>query len=213
MKALSSSIVLTSVLVLLAAIIYAKSSHKSGLSLEPVAGNPYNLSDIGGVIETPGPVPSIDSVKRLLEVMGARENVSETMKRVESMVEAARQQLITKEQFNAADVAALNELNAKQLEMVSNELNWERLEPLCIKAYQNSLTQQSVDDLTIVYRSEVGWLLRSAGKDAGKKLDTALQPILTSVMLQGEQMTEKYLLHASTQASGTTTNYNLSNDR
>src|SRR5690349_987364 len=68
MKTLSASIVLASALVLLAAIIYAKSSHKSGLSLEPIPGNPYDLSDIGGVIETRGPVPSTDSVKRLLEV-------------------------------------------------------------------------------------------------------------------------------------------------
>jgi hypothetical protein len=102
--------------------------------------------------------PSASSVKEFLRLSGASSvlavlpNMASDFPRIKAgMDKAFGVEGPTPEQSEVID-----RYMKRLASIMAEELNWERLEPLMVKVYQDGLTQEEVNGLTAFYRSKVG---------------------------------------------------------
>jgi hypothetical protein len=87
-------------------------------------------------------------VEQLLDTMLA--NVDQVMRRsMETSMQG--QQQLSPEQRQAADGAA-----AKFVQVMREEMTWDKLRPLYVQIYQESFTQEEIDGLIAFYESPAG---------------------------------------------------------
>ena len=86
-------------------------------------------------------------VEQLLDTMLA--NVDQVMRR--SMETSTQGQQLSPEQRQAVDGAA-----AKFVQVMREEMTWDKLRPLYVQIYQESFTQEEIDGLIAFYESPAG---------------------------------------------------------
>ena len=86
-------------------------------------------------------------VEQLLDTMLA--NVDQVMRR--SMETSMQGQQLSPEQRQAVDRAA-----AKFVQVMREEMTWDKLRPLYVQIYQESFTQEEIDGLIAFYESPAG---------------------------------------------------------
>jgi hypothetical protein len=86
-------------------------------------------------------------VEKLLDTMSV--NVDQVMRR--SMETSMQGQQLSPEQRQAVDGAA-----AKFVQVMREEMTWDKLRPLYVQIYQESFTQEEIDGLIAFYESPAG---------------------------------------------------------
>jgi hypothetical protein len=75
---------------------------------------------------------------------------------MESIIKASMQQAMKGHATTAKQQAAIDKMTAKMMETMREEMSWEKLEPLYLRIYQKSFTQEEVDGMLAFYKSPVG---------------------------------------------------------
>jgi uncharacterized protein len=86
-------------------------------------------------------------VEKLLDTMLA--NVDQVMRR--SMEASTQGQQLSAEQWRAVDATA-----ARFVQVMREEMTWDKLRPLYVQIYQESFTQEEIDGLIAFYESPAG---------------------------------------------------------
>ena len=100
--------------------------------------------------------PSEASIKELLEVSHARSLIDSVNTQVEAMVRASMAQAEKEYPANPEATKILNGMVEKINGLLGQELSWSTMEPLYVRIYQQSFTQQEVDGLVAFYKTPVG---------------------------------------------------------
>jgi hypothetical protein len=119
------------------------------------------LSAAAVFAQKPQATPSDASVKQLLEITRVHQLLDDTMGQMDGMMKQMMQQA-TQGQPVAPDVQKqIDQKRSEMVAMMREVLDWNKLEPMYVRVYQKSFSQQEVTDLIGMYRTPAGQILLS----------------------------------------------------
>ncbi|HYM41340.1 MAG TPA: DUF2059 domain-containing protein [Steroidobacteraceae bacterium] len=100
--------------------------------------------------------PTEQSVKHLFEVMHTSHLIDGALSTMDSTMRTALDQAMGGQKLNAGQQKIRDDMQAKLIAMMKEELNWSSLEPVMLEAYRSNYSQSDVDALTKFYASPAG---------------------------------------------------------
>ncbi|MFA5263575.1 MAG: DUF2059 domain-containing protein [Opitutaceae bacterium] len=150
--------------------------------------------------------PSEASIKELLRVMDAHKLLDSITSQMDGymqsfMAQASQGQTITPEQQKIMD-----KMRAKTVAIMKEELNWEQFEPLYLRVYTQSFSQEEVDGMIAFYASPIGKSVMNkmplVMKNAMTEMQGRMKPIMMKMQgVQQEMMQEMQAEKAKAQPS------------
>lgn len=111
--------------------------------------------------------PSEKSVLQLLQLMHTHQLMDNAWARMDETMRSSMR-AVTQGQLNAEQEKIRDESQARMVAMMKDELDWSKLEPILVQAYQGTFTQEEVNAMLKFYDSPVG-------QPVGAKLPTVNQ--------------------------------------
>ncbi len=127
---------------------------------------------------------SDESVRQLLELTDAHKLIDAAKAQVNAMVSAALQDAVQGKTLTPARQAVVERMHAKMIAMVDEMLNWDTLQPMYMRIYQESFTQDELDGMTAFYKTP-------AGQAVVRKMPLVMQRVLGEMQVMLKPMQEK----------------------
>jgi hypothetical protein len=138
--------------------------------------------------------PSEASVRELMTAANSRNLVNSVTAEVDAMMRRNTQQAL-KEQATPAQQQAIEGMMSKIDALLRQELSWEKLEPLYIRIYQDSLTQDEVDGITAFYKTPAGQAMIKKipviMQNSMREIQGRMQPVMEEVVKIQQQTIEE----------------------
>ncbi|MEP6809471.1 MAG: DUF2059 domain-containing protein [Chthoniobacterales bacterium] len=96
------------------------------------------------------------SIRELLTVTDSRKTVDGMMAQVNAIMQNAVRESLHGQAISAADQKIIDRSVAEIQSAMSDVLSWAKLEPIYVRIYQRSLTQDEVDGMIAFYKTPVG---------------------------------------------------------
>jgi hypothetical protein len=100
--------------------------------------------------------PSETSIKQMLEVMQARKLVDSMMAQMDRMMQQTVAQATQGQPISPKLQKEIDRHRAEMMGMMKELLAWEKLEPLYVRVYQKTFTQQELDGMLAFYKTPAG---------------------------------------------------------
>ena len=100
--------------------------------------------------------PSEKSVQELLRVTESHSLLDSMMVQFDNVMKAGMEQAIKGQTITPKQQKQIDDMQSKMIEVFKQEMNWESLEPVYIRIYRDSFTQQEVDGMLAFYESPAG---------------------------------------------------------
>jgi uncharacterized protein len=100
--------------------------------------------------------PSEASIKQLLETAQARKMVDSVMAQTEAFMRQAVQQATQGQQIPPKVQKDIDKRQAELMAILKEMFEWNKLEPMYLRVYQKSFTQQEVDGMIAFYKTPAG---------------------------------------------------------
>ena len=128
--------------------------------------------------------PSVESIKEVFALTNSRAMLINVQSQMDGMMKNIMQQSMKDQTLSAAQQKALDKFQAKVVAIQKEELNWEKMEPMFLEIYSNSLTQEDVDGMITFYKSP-------AGQSFINKMPVIMQQTMISMQKMMAPMMEK----------------------
>jgi hypothetical protein len=99
---------------------------------------------------------SAASIQEMLRITEARKLVDSMFTQLETIMRSSMQHAIKGRTISAEEQKIMDGMTTKTLAMMREELSWDKLEPLYLRVYQKTFTQEEVDGMLTFYRSPAG---------------------------------------------------------
>ncbi len=128
--------------------------------------------------------PSEASIKQLLEVAQAHKLVDSMMAQMDSFMKNAMQQATKGQTVTPQIQKDIDKRESEMMSILKEELAWEKLEPLYMRIYQQSFTQDEVNGLVAFYKTPTGQALIN-------KMPVVMQNTLNEMQQRMGQMMQR----------------------
>lgn len=139
--------------------------------------------------------PSETSVKQLLEVSQVHKILDDTMKQIDAMVTQTMEQLTRGQPMTPKIQKDIDQGREETKALVKEMLDWNKLEPMYIRIYQKSFTQQEIDSLIAMYKTPGGQALLSkmpvVMQNSMAEMQQLMQPLLERVQHKQQELAAK----------------------
>lgn len=149
---------------------------------------------------------SEQSVKELLDVTNARKLVDDVTGQIDDLMKGSMQQSLKGQSISPKQQKVIDDLQQKTVTLFKEELNWTKLEPLYLKIYRESFTQEEVDGILAFYKTPAGQAVIKKMPMVIQKSNLEMQGRVESLMpkfqkIQQEALTELNALAKSQPAT------------
>ena len=103
--------------------------------------------------ETP---PSEASIRELLNVTDAKAMIDQMYGQMDGIMGQALKEGLGDVVLNAEQEKVMAEFRGKMVDLMRDEMGWEKLEPIYIDLYSRTFSQSEIDGMLVFYRSESG---------------------------------------------------------
>jgi hypothetical protein len=100
--------------------------------------------------------PSDQSIRELMRVAESRKMLDSMMGQYDMVMKSSMQQALEGENFTPEQQKQLDVFLTEITLAFKQEMNWDRLEPLFVKIYRDSFSQEEVDGMLAFYKSPAG---------------------------------------------------------
>ncbi len=100
--------------------------------------------------------PSDQSLKELLRVTDSHKMVDSMMGQYDALMKNSMQQMLKGESLTPKQQKFIDDMQNEIIGSFKEEMTWEKLEPLYMKVYRDTFTQEEVDGMLAFYRSPAG---------------------------------------------------------
>jgi hypothetical protein len=144
---------------------------------------------------SPGPVnpPSESSIKQLLEVAQARKLIDSVMTQTDEFMKQAIQQATQGQQISAKVQKDIDKREAELAAFMKEMLDWNKVEPMYVRIYQKTFTQQEVDGMVAFYKTPAGQAVISKMPAAMQNTVNEMQQMMGPVMQKIQRMQQEVL--------------------
>lgn len=109
----------------------------------------------GPVLATAAPA-SDSAINELLEISQARNVVDGMRSQLDALMSNAIQQNLKGQTPNAKQQAAIDAMRQKMVALMQANLAWEKLEPMYLRVYRESLSEEDVAGMLAFYKTPAG---------------------------------------------------------
>lgn len=138
-------------------------------------------------IAADGP-PTQASVRELMQITQAQKLVESTRGQVDGMMQTSMNKALEGHPVTAAQQKILDDMRAKMMAVLGEELDWNTLEPIYVDIYTQSFTQREIDGMIAFYKSEPGRAVLAKMPLVMQKTMQAMQTRMTSMMPKIEKI-------------------------
>jgi len=160
-------IVLSSVLLAFSAPVFAQSTKKDAAATAPVRDA---------------------SVRKLLEVMHARKLVDALPQQTQTMMSGMVHQMLAGQTMTPAQQHAVDDMVAKTAALMRDEFNWEHMEPMYLKVYEQTFSQAEVQSMIDFYSTPAGQAVVDKLPLVTQNVLAAMQERMAAMMPKIQQM-------------------------
>jgi hypothetical protein len=100
--------------------------------------------------------PTEASIKQLLEVTHAHHMLDDMMSKMNAMMDQMMKQATAGYTVPANVQKQIDQGHAEAMNMMRELLDWNKLEPMYVRVYQKSFTQQEIDTMIAMYKTPGG---------------------------------------------------------
>jgi hypothetical protein len=100
--------------------------------------------------------PTEASIKQLLEVAQARKLVDSVMKQMDNLMEQSIAQATQGQKISPKVQKEIDARRADVTATMKELLDWAKLEPMYVRVYQKTFSQQEVDGMIVFYKTPAG---------------------------------------------------------
>jgi hypothetical protein len=139
----------------------------------------------------PANPPSEASIKQLLEVAQAHKLIDNMMAQMQGLMKNAMQQAT---QGQTISPQLQKEIDKRQAEMMSGlkeVLDWSKLEPIYVRVYQKSFSQQEVDGMITFYKTPTGQALLTKMPLVMQNTMAEMQPLMQPMLQRIQRMQQE----------------------
>lgn len=96
------------------------------------------------------------SIRELLALSEAQKLADNVIGQVDKMMHASMNQVVGGKQLSPEQQKIVDGMQAKMIGILKDEMSWDKLEPMYIRVYQQSFTQEEVDGIVAFYKTPAG---------------------------------------------------------
>jgi hypothetical protein len=137
---------------------------------------------------TPSSPPTEASIKQLLEVAQSRKLVDSVIAQMENLTQQAIAQATKGQQIPANVQKDIDQRRGEMAAMMKELLDWKKLEPMYVRIYQKTFTQQEVDGMIAFYKSPAGQAVISKMPAAMQTTIDEMQGMMGPVMAKLQRL-------------------------
>jgi hypothetical protein len=149
---------------------------------------------------TPSAPPSEAAVKQVLELAQARKLVDSVMKQMDLLMLQTIQQATQGQQIPPKVQKDIDNRQAEVLGMLKNLLDWTKLEPMYIRIYQKTFSQEEVDGMIAFYKTPAGQAVVSKMPTAMQNTMDEMQQMMGPVMQSMQRMQQDVIAELKTES-------------
>jgi hypothetical protein len=136
----------------------------------------------------PSNPPSEASIKQLLEVAQARKLVDSVMAQMDNLMQQTVAQATRGQKIPAKVQKDIDQQRAEMVTMMKELLDWTKLEPMYVRIYQKTFSQQEVDGMIAFYKTPAGQAVMSKMPAAMQNTIDEMQQLMGPVMQKMQKM-------------------------
>ncbi|MFZ6741713.1 DUF2059 domain-containing protein [Undibacterium sp. JH2W] len=133
--------------------------------------------------------PTQASVKELLVLANSQQMLNSIEAQMDGMMKTMMSKALKDKAVTAEQQAIMDKFRDKVVFIHREEMTWEKLEPVFIEIYSNSLSQEDVDGISAFYKSP-------AGKSFINKMPGMMQQSMSGMQQKMAPMMDKILAAA-----------------
>lgn len=122
------------------------------------------------------------SVKELLVLTNSQQILKNTEAQINDVMKNMMKAALKDQAINADQQKILDKFRDKVVDIHRTEMTWEKLEPIFVEIYANSLSQEEVDGIAAFYRSPAGKAYVSKIPVIVQQSLGAMQKVITPMM-------------------------------
>ena len=137
---------------------------------------------------SPSTAPTEASIKQLLEVAQAHKLVDSVIAQMDSLMQQTIAQVTKGQQIPAKVQKDIDQRRSEMLAMMKDLLDWKKLEPMYVRIYQKTFSQEEVDGMIAFYKTPAGQAVMSKMPAAMQNTMDEMQQMMGPVMQKMQQM-------------------------
>jgi hypothetical protein len=136
----------------------------------------------------PSNPPSEASIKQLLEVAQARKLVDSVMAQMDNLMQQTVAQATRGQKIPDKVQKDIDQQRAEMVTMMKELLDWTKLEPMYVRIYQKTFSQQEIDGMIAFYKTPAGQAVLSKMPAAMQNTIDEMQQLMGPVMQRMQKM-------------------------
>ena len=136
----------------------------------------------------PSNPPSEASIKQLLELAQARKLVDSVMAQMDNLMQQTIAQATQGQKIPAKVQKDIDQQRAEMVAMMKELLDWTKLEPMYVRIYQKTFSQQEIDGMIAFYKTPAGQAVLSKMPAAMQNTIDEMQQLMGPVMQKMQKM-------------------------
>src|SRR3954462_12963310 len=132
--------------------------------------------------------PTEPSIKQLLEVAQAHKLVDSVMAQMDSLMLQSIAQATKGQQIPPKVQKDIDQRRSEVVSLMKELLDWKKLEPMYVRIYQKTFTQQEVDGMIAFYRTPAGQAVISKMPSAMQSTIDEMQGAMGPAMQKMQQL-------------------------
>ena len=137
---------------------------------------------------TPASPPSEASIKQLLEVAQARKPVDSVMAQMDNLMQQTIAQATQGQKVPPKIQKDIDQRRDEMIAMMKDLLSWSKLEPLYVRVYQKTFSQQEVDGMIAFYKTPGGQAVIAKMPAVMQNTIEEMQQMMAPVMQKMQKM-------------------------
>ena len=157
---------------------------------------------LGGALtcaaQNPSPVspttssrPSEASIKQLLEVAQSHKLVDAVMGQMDNLMQQTIAQATRGQQVPPKIQKDIDQRHGEMMALMKELLDWKKLEPIYVRIYQKTFTQQEIDGMIAFYKTSAGQAVISKMPAAMQNTMDEMQGLMAPVMEKMQRMQQE----------------------
>ena len=132
--------------------------------------------------------PTDDSVRQLLQIQKAQTVIEKVSKQMDATFTAMINQQLQNKELSAEDQQRVEAGRARLKEITGKLLNWQTMEPMYVKIYEDSFSQSEIDSMIAFYSSPPGQAIVAKLPLVAQNTLIAMQEQMKPLMPQAQQI-------------------------
>jgi hypothetical protein len=147
----------------------------------------------------PSNPPSEASIKQLLEVAQARKLIDSVMAQMDNLMQQSIAQATQGQKIPPKVQKDIDQRHAEMIAMMKELLDWSKLEPMYVRIYQKTFSQQEIDGMIAFYKTPAGQAVIGKMPAVMQNTIEEMQQLMGPVMQKMQKMQQDVVAEMKTE--------------